>query len=176
ELAGHNIDGVTVEYNLSDDVDKFVGGGDMAHLRVTHNTVIRTREPNADPYVFWTFNPDKTSLEVRDNIFVLAPGLRVFDPIDRQQPGHQRTGIGEQSHDHNVYFISPDVRVDAAGVAALRAAGGDRAAAALRRTEMLTRARSANTTTAGAATTTATPDPIGLPPGPGDKIADPQFL
>lgn len=103
ELAGRNVDSITVAYNLSDDRNQFIGGGSMKNIFVYNNTVVRTREPNVDRYVFWTFVPDETFITVRNNIFVLAPDIQVFGPCKKPE-GHQRTGIGNQTRDHNLYF------------------------------------------------------------------------
>src|SRR5690606_30829796 len=86
--------------------NQFIGGGSMKNVFVYNNTVVRTREPNVDRYVFWTFVPESTFVTVRNNIFVLAPDMQVFGPF-KKPVGHQRTGFGEQTHDHNIYF-SPD--------------------------------------------------------------------
>ena len=127
ELAGRNVDSITVAYNLSDDRNQFVGGGSMKNILIINNTVIRTREPNVDRYIFWTFNRDSTLMTVRNNIFVFSHDIRVFGPYVKQV-GHRRSMVGEQVHDHNLYF-SP-----------------------------------------------GNPDPIGIPPGTGDMIADPAFI
>lgn len=127
ELAGRNVQRVTIFYNLSDDRNQFLGGGSMSDVTVRNNTIIRTREPNVDRYVFWTFNPDATSVTVENNIFVLAKDLKVFGPVAKQV-GHHRVPIGVQPHGHNVYFAGEE------------------------------------------------PDLIGIQPGAGDVIADPQFI
>jgi hypothetical protein len=103
ELAGRKVDSITVAYNLSDDRNQFIGGGSMKNIFVFNNTVIRTREPNVDRYIFWTFNRDSTFLTVRNNIFVFAKDIKVFGPYIKPV-GHKRTRIGEQVHDHNLYF------------------------------------------------------------------------
>ncbi|MGI9140909.1 MAG: hypothetical protein ACR2GJ_07370 [Gemmatimonadaceae bacterium] len=103
ELAGRNVDSITVAYNLSDDRNQFLGGGSMKNVFVYNNTVVRTREPNVDRHVFWTFAPDSTFMTVRNNIFVLAPDLQVFGPV-RIPVGHQRVPVGQQVHDHNLFF------------------------------------------------------------------------
>lgn len=103
ELAGRGVDSVTVAYNLSDDRNQFIGGGSMKNILVVNNTVIRTREPNVDRYIFWTFNRDSTFLTVRNNIFVFANDIRVFGPYIKPV-GHKRAMIGEQEHDHNLYY------------------------------------------------------------------------
>lgn len=103
ELAGRNVDSITVAYNLSDDRNQFIGGGSMKNVLVLNNTVIRTREPNVDRYVFWTFNRDSTFLTVRNNIFVLAKDIQVFGPYVKAV-GHKRTKVGDQVHDHNLYY------------------------------------------------------------------------
>jgi hypothetical protein len=117
ELAGRNVDSVTVAYNLSDDRNQFIGGGSMKNVHVYNNTVIRTREPNVDRYVFWTFAPEATEMTVRNNIFVVAKDIRVFGPVVKQV-GHVRVPVGEQVHDHNLFYSpgSPDPIGIAAGV------------------------------------------------------------
>jgi hypothetical protein len=103
ELAGRNVDSITVAYNVSDDRNQFIGGGSMKNIQVFNNTVIRTREPNVDRYIFWTFNRDATFLTVRNNIFVFAKDIKVFGPYIKPV-GHKRTMVGEQVHDHNLYY------------------------------------------------------------------------
>ncbi|HXG55428.1 MAG TPA: hypothetical protein VNJ03_08640 [Vicinamibacterales bacterium] len=127
EIAARNVENVTVAYNLSDDRNQFIGGGSMKNVQVHNNTVIRTREPNVDRFVFWTFYPEGTSFTVRNNIFVIAPDMKVFGPLTRPV-GHVRRAIGHHPHDHNLYY--------AAGNA----------------------------------------DPIGVPAGKGDIVADPMFV
>ena len=75
----------------------------MKNILVLNNTVIRTREPNVDRYIFWTFNRDSTFLTVRNNIFVIAKDIKVFGPYIKPV-GHKRAMVGEQVHDHNLYF------------------------------------------------------------------------
>lgn len=103
EMAGRNVDSVTIAYNLSDDRNQFLGGGSAKNVRVIHNTIIRTREPNVDRYIFWTFDKEKTAYTVSNNIFVIANDIHVFGPYIKPV-GHQRTYIGEQPHDHNLYY------------------------------------------------------------------------
>ena len=103
ELAGRNVDSITVAYNLSDDRNQFIGGGSMKNIHVFNNTVIRTREPNVDRYIFWTFNRDSTFLTVRNNIFVFSKDIKVFGPYIKPV-GHKRAMVGEQLHDHNLYY------------------------------------------------------------------------
>ncbi|CAN5753657.1 hypothetical protein BH11GEM1_BH11GEM1_04550 [soil metagenome] len=114
ELAGRDIDSITVAYNLSDDVDKFVGGGAMKHTRIDHNTVIRTREPNIDRWIFWTFYPEGTAVEVTNNIFVVPKDFSVF-PQTPKPEGHHRTGIGIPVRSNNLYF-SPAGNPDPGGL------------------------------------------------------------
>lgn len=115
ELAGRNVDSITVAYNLSDDRNQFIGGGSMKNILVLNNTVIRTREPNVDRYIFWTFNRDSTFLTVRNNIFVFANDIKVFGPYVKPV-GHKRAMVGMQVHDHNLYY-SPS-NADPIGIAA----------------------------------------------------------
>ena len=114
EVAGRNADSITVAYNVSDDVDKFLGGGSMDHVAVTHNTVIRTREPNIDRWIFWTFDRPHTTAEITNNIFVVAADLQVF-PQTPIPEGHKRTGLGAPRHSGNVFF-SPGGGGDPSGL------------------------------------------------------------
>lgn len=125
EIAARNVDSVTVAYNLSDDRNQFIGGGGYK-VKVWNNTVVRTREPNVDRYIFWTFNPELTFLDVRNNIFYIASDLGVFGPV-KKVTGHVRVAVGEQPHSNNLYY-SP-----------------------------------------------GNSNPIGIPGGKGDLIADPLF-
>jgi hypothetical protein len=102
EIAGRNVDSVTVAYNLSDDKNQFIGGGGY-RVNVFNNTVIRTREPNVDRYIFWTFNPTLTFYNVQNNIFYIAPDLGVFGPV-KKVTGHVRVAIGKQPHSNNLYY------------------------------------------------------------------------
>lgn len=114
ELAGKHVDSITVAYNVSDDINQFVGGGSMNHIVVRNNTVIRLREPNVDRYVFWTFSPDSCHLVVSHNIFVLPPDIRVYGPRVKVS-GHVRSMVGDQPHDHNLYYAAGDT--DPLGIA-----------------------------------------------------------
>ncbi|HVW61306.1 MAG TPA: discoidin domain-containing protein [Puia sp.] len=126
ELAGRNVDSVTIASNISDDTNQFIGGGSMRNIFVYNNTVVRLREPNVDRYVFWTFRPDSCRMHIHNNIFVLSPDIKVYGPVVKAK-GHVRSFVGNQPHDHNLYFSAGD------------------------------------------------PDPLGIPPGKGDIVADPMF-
>lgn len=106
EMAARNVANITVAYNLSDDKNQFIGGGTMKNVLVENNTVVRTREPNVDRFIFWTFYPEGSSFIVRNNIFVMAKDLKVFG-FYIKPAGHSRTAIGNHPHDHNLYF-SPE--------------------------------------------------------------------
>jgi len=114
EIAARNVDNVTVAYNLSDDRNQFIGGGSMK-VNVFNNTVIRTREPNVDRFVFWTFDPEGTYMDLRNNIFYIAKDIQVFGPV-KKQVGHVRVAIGDQKRNNNLYF-SPQ-NPDPAGIPA----------------------------------------------------------
>lgn len=103
ELAGRDVDSIIVAYNVSDDNNQFIGGGSMKNILIYNNTVVRLREPNVDRYVFWTFHPDSSSVSVRNNIFVTAKDISVFGPFVKAK-GHVRSRLGNQPHDHNLYF------------------------------------------------------------------------
>jgi len=102
EIAARNVENITVAYNLSDDRNQFIGGGSMK-VKVYNNTVIRTREPNVDRFVFWTFDPKGTCMDLRNNIFYISKDLQVFGPVV-EQIGHVRVAIGEQSRKNNLYY------------------------------------------------------------------------
>lgn len=102
EIAARNVDSVTVAYNLSDDRNQFIGGGGYK-VNIFNNTVVRIREPNVDRYVFWTFNPELTFFNVRNNIFYIASDLGVFGPV-KKVTGHVRVAIGEQPRGQNLYY------------------------------------------------------------------------
>jgi len=102
EIAARNVDSITVAYNLSDDKNQFIGGGGYK-VNVFNNTVIRTREPNVDRYVFWTFNPDQTFFNLRNNIFYIAPDLGVLGPV-KEVKGHVRVAVGDHPRSNNLYF------------------------------------------------------------------------
>lgn len=107
ELAGNGIDSILVAYNLSDDKNQFLGGGSMKNIFVFNNTIVRLKEPNVDRFIFWTFKPASTHIIVRNNIFILPEDISVFGPYILPE-GHQRARIGNQPHDHNLYFsVSP---------------------------------------------------------------------
>ncbi|MEO5814363.1 MAG: hypothetical protein ABIT20_03675, partial [Gemmatimonadaceae bacterium] len=64
--------------------------------------------------MFWTFAVDTTRITLRNNIFVIAADLKVLGPVQKQVP-RQRAPIGNQVHDHNLFF-SPG-NADPIGVA-----------------------------------------------------------
>ena len=131
EMAARNVQNITVAYNLSDDKNQFIGGGSMKNVQVYNNTVIRTREPNVDRFVFWTFYPARNSFIVRNNIFVIPNDMKVFGPFVKPAGDVRvaaRSTIGDHPHDHNLYYSNGN------------------------------------------------PDPIGVPAGKGDIIADPLFV
>ncbi len=102
EIAARNVDHITIAYNLSDDRNQFVGGGSMK-LSVINNTVIRVREPNVDRFVFWTFDPENTFMDVCNNIFYIARDMQVFGPV-KKQVGHVRVAVGSQKRRNNLYY------------------------------------------------------------------------
>lgn len=103
EIAARNVKNITVAYNLSDDKNQFIGGGSIENIQVLNNTVIRTREPNVDRYIFWTFDQGNTHYVLKNNIFYIASDLQVFGPHEKHE-GHRRTGIGKQPRENNLYF------------------------------------------------------------------------
>jgi hypothetical protein len=121
EIAARGVDSVTVAYNLSDDRNQFIGGGGYK-VDVFNNTVIRTREPNVDRYVFWTFNPELTFYKVSNNIFYIASDFGVFGPV-KKVTGHVRVAIGDHPHSNNLYYSPGN-----ADVIGIKAGNGDQVA------------------------------------------------
>lgn len=101
EITGRTHD-VTVEYNVSDDVDKFVGVVGVKNLRIAHNTVIRTRNPDLAPRTFWTFNQQNDDeITITGNIFYLGRGQVLYRSAAHPQ------GFSHTVRRNNLYF-SPD--------------------------------------------------------------------
>lgn len=93
---------VTVEFNVSDDVDKFVGVVGVQNLRIANNTIIRTRNPDLAPRTFWTFNKrNDDEITIANNIFYLGRGQVVY------RSGNHPQGFHDTVRRNNLYF-SPD--------------------------------------------------------------------
>jgi hypothetical protein len=98
---------VTVEYNVSEDVDKFVGVVGIKNLRIANNTVIRTRNPDLAPRTFWSFNKQNDDeIAIANNIFYLGRGQMVYCSESHPQ-GFQKTSR------HNNLYYSPDSDIKA---------------------------------------------------------------
>jgi hypothetical protein len=105
EIAGRSHD-VLVDHNLSDDVDKFVGGTHVRNVEIRNNTVLRTRLPHIPKEaqfplatVFWSFNDkDDDEFHVTRNLFVLDAAQRVY-----KGPDH-KLGITPVTQAGNQYF------------------------------------------------------------------------
>lgn len=90
---------ITVEYNVSDDVDKFVGVVGVKNLRIVNNTIIRTRNPDVAPRTFWTFNQQNDDeITLANNIFFLGRGQMVYRSAKHPQ-GFQNT-----NRRNNLYY------------------------------------------------------------------------
>jgi hypothetical protein len=101
EITGRTRD-VTVEYNVSDDVDKFVGVVGIKSLRIVNNTIIRTRNPEVAPRTFWTFNTQNDDeISIASNVFYLGRGQLVYRS-ERHPQGFLNT-----KRRNNLYY-SPD--------------------------------------------------------------------
>ncbi len=108
EIAGKS-DDVLIEHNVSDDVDKFVGGSNVRNIVIRNNTVLRTRlthiTHDADfplRTVFWTFN-DKGDDEfhVSANLFVLDATQRIYKGPEHKLGIVPRTRSGNQYYSAN---------------------------------------------------------------------------
>lgn len=113
EIAGNSHD-VSVAYNVSDDVDKFVGTNGIRNLEIAHNTVIRTRfvGPRSDDdwafrTLFWAVcwtgcEGDRDgAVTIEANIFVIGSPMRIL--YNRDNP----RAFLSASHRDNVYWV-PD--------------------------------------------------------------------
>jgi hypothetical protein len=101
EITGWTRD-VRVEYNVSDDVDKFVGVVGVKNLRIANNTIIRTRNPEVAPRTFWTFNKQNDDeITIANNIFYLGRGQVVYRSAKHPQ------GFLNTSRRNNLYH-SPE--------------------------------------------------------------------
>jgi hypothetical protein len=101
EVTGRTRD-VTVEYNVSDDVDKFVGVVGIKNLRIANNTIIRTRNSEVAPRTFWTFNSRQDDeIMIANNIFFLGRGQLVYRSEKHPQ------GFLNTNRRNNLYY-SPD--------------------------------------------------------------------
>lgn len=98
EITGRTRD-VTVEYNVSDDVDKFVGVVGIKNLRIANNTIIRTRNPYVAPRTFWTFNQQNDDeIIIESNIFSLGRGQAVYRSAKHPQ------GFLNTKRRNNLYY------------------------------------------------------------------------
>lgn len=101
EITGRTRD-VTVEFNVSDDIDKLIGLVGIKNLRIVNNTVVRTRNPDLAPRTFWTFNKQNDDeITIANNLFYLGRGQVVYRSANHPQ-GFQNT-----SRRNNLYY-SPD--------------------------------------------------------------------
>ncbi len=113
EIAGNTHD-VEIAYNVSDDVDKFVGTNGIANLSIMNNTIIRQRIPDISADDFWSFRSllwsicfngcegDRDSnVMVAGNVFVTTAIHRIYLGVDNPN------GFMSARHRDNLYF-SPD--------------------------------------------------------------------
>lgn len=114
EVAAGTSHDILVEYNVSDDVDKFVGASRVQNVTIRHNTVIRTRLTRvpaeaAFPLatVFWSFNAKGTdTFHITDNLFVLNGMQRLYQGKDHPKGFIPVTRRGNQ-------LYSPDGAAEA---------------------------------------------------------------
>jgi hypothetical protein len=113
EIAANARD-VTVDHNVSDDVEKFIGTNGIRNLRILHNTVVRTRIPDVgrtDPWTFRTLfwaicwngcegDRDK-DVSIAGNLFYLDAYHRIYLGPDNPH------GFMSATHAGNLYW-SPD--------------------------------------------------------------------
>ena len=96
-----------ITYNVSNDYQNFIffWAGDSS--RVENNTVIRTKPANSSVNVVFTFK--NSGYIIRNNIFVLANGLKVF------AGGAYDAKNFEQLHENNLYHVIDDSYSDPVG-------------------------------------------------------------
>lgn len=102
EITGAT-DNILLSFNVSDDIDKFVGSIGVKNLSIINNTIIRTRNPNFYQMVFWQldkFAPEHRKSEYRiiNNIFYLGEKSYVYYNSLRDN------GIGKSFRQNNLYF------------------------------------------------------------------------
>ena len=113
EIAGNTHD-VDISYNVSDDVDKFVGTNGIRNLVIAHNTIIRNRIHDISDSDFWSFRSLLWSIcfngcegdrdqnvDIRDNIFAVTAIHRLYLGTDNPH------GFMSAVRTHNLYF-APD--------------------------------------------------------------------
>jgi len=84
---------ITIAYNEADVTEKFIGMTHCSKWLIANNTIIRVHKRPGYNDANW-FNDGTSDTVWRNNIFVLANGLRAFVH-----------GLGaKQIHDHNLYF------------------------------------------------------------------------
>ncbi|MEI6276866.1 MAG: hypothetical protein WCP08_12790 [Prolixibacteraceae bacterium] len=107
EITG-NADNVTLAYNYSDDIDKFVGTVGVKNLKVINNTIIRMRNPDLKQMVFWQLDQfgkkRKSEYYLENNLIYINRNVRIYDTLDRSW------GIKQQPRKNNLYF-SPDTTI-----------------------------------------------------------------
>lgn len=112
EIAGNSYD-VTVDHNVSDDVDKFIGTNGIRNLRIENNTVIRTRLPDLTEADFWSFRAlfwavcwngcegDRDAgVTIARNVFHLDPQMRIYLSHDNPR------SFMSAAHRDNLYWAT----------------------------------------------------------------------
>ncbi len=102
---------IKVAFNVSDDIDKFIGVVGVDNLQVLNNTVTRVRSPRFDQIVFWDLGKNKDSrFNIENNLFYTNKRVRYYDTP------FQDWGIKSQSRNNNLYFSPDTAVVDLIGV------------------------------------------------------------
>jgi hypothetical protein len=112
EIAGNTHD-VEISYNVSDDVDKFVGTNGIRNLVIGHNTIIRTRIHDISETDFWSFRSLLWSIcfngcdgdrdqnvDIRNNIFAVTAIHRLYLGPDNPH------GFMSANRKDNLYFAT----------------------------------------------------------------------
>ncbi len=106
EITGMT-ENVTIAFNVSDDIDKFVGAVGVKNLHIVNNTIIRMRNPDFNQIVFWQldqFAKRNSEFLIENNLIYINDHVRIYDTQLRNW------GIKSQPRRNNLYF-SPDTDV-----------------------------------------------------------------
>lgn len=87
-----NTEDLRIFFNVSNDFDQFALFWEGRNIRVENNTVLRTRARVAPEETFFGALPG--SIALRNNLFVVKPGLHVLEEAPK----------AGQTHDHNLVF------------------------------------------------------------------------
>ncbi len=98
EIISGDTKNVHIHHNISEDFQDFIFFWGGTECIVENNTVLCTKPQNSRVHVVFSFSQD-SSVIIRNNIFVLANGLQVFDGDSVYEANHY-----DQYHYNNIYY------------------------------------------------------------------------